>query len=682
MKPLFLFLLTGLLAIGSFAQGARQQQMLIGTSATPTWPALSAFSTNNFLDHFPGSSLNARWTSVTSGTGSVIVSDSNADMNAPASSAAFIYYNTKLDKTKSQLWTASISYPTSGVATVSPRFLSVLNGAGTPAADTSSNINSRSIFRFDYSNIGTADVAGPSYYNNSDVQTFWNAATPAWTTTYPGANFYALNPIRQDDYYIVGFEIDAPGSRWRTMGWAQTYTSGYSFSEGYRLFFLSDWVTWANTRSSADLWLSFGIPFNDDSAAHEGKLEWIRYSESVNNKVVDAWFDNSGTNGGKQQTRHYYSYDGYIYLPEDRTTYALALGGSTYDDLDISPPSAAWNGASTDYLAYQASGSVTTSSINMASATHTSPQNNTWTKSANNPVIILGADETFVGFPFLFKDNSDADSNKRWKILFSVKKTSDSKWRMHLATSPDPPTGATWTRQGVILDVGAGGAADEIAARDGIPIYYGGQWEVWYEGWNASGYTSLMRATGVNFTTLTKDGAGARITYQANGDTTLTASLTGRTVTVTSTTGFSIDGLVALCQSNVSGAAYNLSRVRKVISSTQLELYHGLDGWTTATPARIAQIDSVRYFSPRNVVKVGSEWWFYINVWGTFNVYDGTSYSAYRNQLQGLWKHSAANPTGAPPAIDFLSFPVAQPGFSTQDDQTVENMTLLMPPFN
>jgi hypothetical protein len=649
------------------------------------YPRLPAFSRNNFVDHFTGSSLDAsKWTAV----GSVTVTDSTADINPGANAAGFIYYNTKIDKTKSQLWMACINYVSASVATFSPPFLQLLNGASTPAADTHTNIAAKTLVKMDYENNGSADSIGPLYFSNAGTQTYWNDNTPAWTTTYPAANWHGSSPIRTNDYYVVGIEIDAVNSRWRTLNWGQTYTGGFTFNQGLRLFHLSDWVTWANTRdSSTGIWLVIGPAYNDDANAHELKVEWVRYAEAPANTVLDGWFDISSTTGPqatKAQTQHHWSYDGYIWVPQDRTTLALSVGGSTYDDLDISPTSAAFDGVSTDYLAYAAVGSVTASSINIASATHASPQNGTWTKSANNPLITLSAGESLLGFPYLFRDNVDADPNKRWKLLFSVKATADSKWRLHLATSPDPPTGATWTRQGVILDVGSAGAFDEQAARDGIPVYYNGQWEVWYEGWvpPASGWSiaKIGRATGPTLTALTKDGSGARISYAANADSTLTANLTGRTVTLSSTTGMLADGAIVLVHS-ATGTGYSYSRIRKVTDSTHVELYTGLDGFTTTLPDRAAQNDSVRYWSPRAIVQVGSQWWFYVNIWGPFQVYDGASYAAYRHQVGGVMISSDVAPAGATPVMDQLSFPGASPTNYGNATESVENMTLLNQPF-
>src|SRR5206468_4297902 len=163
--------------------------------------------------------------------------------NAPANSAAFIYKNVKLDKTKSQLWLAAVSAPTPGSTGFGLPLLSLLNGASAPAADTKANIDAKTLLRRVYA-AQSSDALLDSFWSSAGTQTYWDGTNAAWTTTYSTA-LKSLMPIQADDYYIVGLEIDGANSRWRLFSWNQSFrTAGtYDANQGSRLFAISDWVT-------------------------------------------------------------------------------------------------------------------------------------------------------------------------------------------------------------------------------------------------------------------------------------------------------------------------------------------------------------------------------------------------------------------------------------------------------
>jgi hypothetical protein len=325
-----------------------------------TWPTLPAFSSSNFLDHFPGSSLDAaKWAAVTTGTGAVTVTDSYVDMSAPAGSTAFVYYKTKLDKTKSQLWTICFSPQQAAAGGITSRVIQVMNGAGLPAADTNANIVARTLITGEWAVNSGRSVVGGRYYTNAGATRYHNTTTKAWEAAYPTGNDQLLLG-QADDYYIIGLEVDAPNSRWRLIGWCQAFvTPGtYTFEQGGRLFLLTDWVTWANTRDSTDLWLASGILANDTTTAHGLRIEWVRYAEALaGNNPVEAWIspskDTSGAPAGNHRIRRCYTYDGKVFIPQDRTTNTLDLGSAgAPDEFYLQDPCAASDGT-TDYLFYR-----------------------------------------------------------------------------------------------------------------------------------------------------------------------------------------------------------------------------------------------------------------------------------------------------------------------------------------
>lgn len=650
------------------------------------WPTLVTPSPANFLDHFDGSLDTSKWTALTSGTGAVTVTDSYLRMVAPAASAAAVYYNTKLDKTKSQLWQVCWAQQGIGGSGEGPIDLMLMNGGSAPAADTKANINAKTLVRSIWADIGVR-ANEVIYYDSGGTKQRWDPTTPAWASAFQ----VARSPLQDDDYYITVLELDGPNARWRVMGLGQAFaTAGtYAFDQGWRLFYLSDWVNWSATRSNTDVWLTLGSPFTDlTGSTVETRVEWVRYAEApAGNSVIDAFLaSKEGVAGvADHRIKHVYSFDGLSFVPQDRTTWALNLGaGGTVDDGELQRPRAVWDGASTDWLFYVGNdGTATGNTICVASATHAVPQNNTWTKYASNPILTFGAggadDETSLMSPAVVYDLDDTDSSKRWKMLYIGFRASDGKSQIMYATAPGP-TGP-WTKQGTVLALGSGGSYDEGSLWDPVIVRHAGQWEVWYEAHDATDQITLRRATGPSLGSLTKDTADYTMAL-ASAKQALTANLTsapGRTVTVGSTTGFVKDASVVLSQSNVK-EDYAFSKIRKIVSGTVLELYHGLTGFTTATPAKIWQRDGGKNRSPRVIVKVGDEWWFYTTFWDPWSfASDDASYGAL-DEAMYLGKHSGAGPADAIAAIVHEANPVAWRGFN-QDQRSHENMTLVDGPF-
>lgn len=647
-----------------------------------SWPTLDAPNAANFLDHFDSSLDTSKWTAVTSGTGAVTVTDSYLKCDAPANSAAFVYYNTKLDKTKSQLWLVCASHQIASAGPEGLMMLTVVNGASAPTADTTTNILAKTVIRrvLDASDTSIAE----EHWNSGGTRNWWNPATPAWQTS--AAN--SIPDARLDDYYIVGLELDGVNSRWRIFAVGQSFaTAGtYEFDQGWRLFALTDWVTWANTRSNTDLWLVLGMPFTNQTAASETRYEWVRYAQCASgNTAIDAWITSkTSISAANHRLRHLYSYDGLTFVPEDRTTWALNLGGAgSPDETEIERPCAVWDGGGTDYIFYTGANGSSVRTVCLASASRARPQNGPWTKFASNPIVNVGGaganDEQGARAGAVVLDLTETDSSKRWKMIYLGFKVSDGKSRLMYATAPYPT--ATWTKQGTIVDVGTGGSYDEGGCWDPVIVRYGDTWEVWYEAHTSADLISLRRATGTDLASLTKDTTD----YTAaapDAKQSLTANMSaapGRTVTVGDTSNFVKDASVVLSQSN-GGDDYGFSKIRKIASGTSIELYHGITGFTTTLPAKIWQRNGGRNRSPRNIVKVGSEWWFYVTLWDPWAfAADDATYGALVEEMY-LFSHSAEAPSGATATIQHHPSPVAWRGFNN-DERSHENMTLLNPPF-
>jgi hypothetical protein len=639
----------------------------------PTWPTLPPFSAANFLDHFDSLDT-SKWTAVTSGTGSVTTTDSYLQCNSPANSAAFVYYNTKLDKTKNQLWLICFDNHTLGAGVEGGQCFNILNGASAPAADTAANIVAKTVIRrvFDGGALSMQD----EHWNAGNTRNFWNASTASWGTGFADS----IANARADDYYIVGLEIDATNQRWRLLGLGRSFaTAGtYTFDQGFRLFSLTDWVTWANTRSNSDLWLVLGNPYTNMSGAREARIEWVRYAEGT---PIDAWVAaKTSFTGLDHRIRHLWSYDGLTFIPQDRTTWALNLGtAGGPDDEGLQGPCCVNDGGNTDYLFYSGFDGGNWR-ICAASATKARPQNGPWTKlGVMIPLGSAGAnDDRRTDRPFVICDQLESDPNKRWKMLYNGEKTADNKFRIMYATAPQ--ASGTWTKQGTVIDVGGVGSRDESQCVFPTIVYYNGIWEVWYEGKETGDPEYLLRATGADLASLTKDGVDYTAAV-ASATQSLTANLNtapGRTVTVADTSGFVQDASVLFSESTTMDN-YGYSKIRKVVSSTVLELYHGVTGFGTAYPAKIKQFSAARNRSPRAIVRVGSEWWFYLTVWEPFaQTADVGSYNPGCEEMH-LWKHSNTSPSAAIGVLQYHPSPVNLRGFN-DDQRSAENMTLLYSP--
>lgn len=640
------------------------------------WPTRAAASANNFLDHFPGSSLNARWTALTSGTGTVTVTDSYVSTASGATlGAAGLYLNTKLDKTKSQLWLACVSgQHLSGASNV----LEVVNKATAPVADTQANFTLNTRIAFWHLSGASSNGIWLVYYDSTHADQRWDGVTNAWVNGFGGS--LSVTPVKSDDYYILGLEIDAPGARFRMLAYGINSTGGYVFDQGPYLTAMTDWVLFSALETNTDLWLVIGSAYTDWTASREWRCEWVRYAEQGSAGPVEAWAASKNATGDNHQPRHYWSYDGLVFVPESRTGVALApqAGGTPagWEAGEIQAPSIAYDGVATDYLFYTGMDSSfpTVTGLGVAKAPHAIPQNGPWTRGASNPIIVTAADEDRVRYSFGFKDDLEPDPNKRWKLLFHSRVTATQKKRVNLATAPDPPDTSTWTRQGIILDVGGTGALDEGGPFDACcVVHVHGQWEVYYEALDAAGVSRVLRAYGPSLTSLTKDTTNVYAAKAANGATTLTANVTNsRTLTVASTTGFEADERINLSQQATSSDDYGVSRVRKVVNSTTLELYHALDGFTTTNPAHVRSARRIPFHEPRAYVRVGAEWWLYITTWGIFD--DDTVVGLSEDEEVRI--HSSARPGDAIPTIDELSYSIIPHDTLGIGRRSLENFSL------
>lgn len=667
---------------------------VLGTaSGKKTWPQLPALSANSFVDHFDAGSLDTtKWTAVTTGTGSVSLSDSNLVTDSVAANqAAFVYYNTQLNLSKSQLWMAcvksNVDWSTNGQL---GHCLRLLNGSSAPAADTTANINAKTLLELVFGVPSSTPTLMARYFSSGSVSEWWDATTPGFENPQT-TNGWLVSPVQSvNDYYVLGIEIDGVNSRVRMMCWGIAFaTAGTmpspTYNQGWRLTGLTDWVNWSSVRSSANVWLTLGHAVTDATGQATMEFEWVRYAEApAGNTVIDGWMVGHQNSATDAQTRHVYSYDGQIFIPQDRTSWAIPLG-STYDAVEAGDPCCVYDGASTDWLFYKSTSAVPAFSISVTSAAHVTAgtgQSGPWTKYASNPLISQGTsgayDDYQINAPFVVMDKNEPNPNFLWKMLYQGMRNSDRLWRILYATAP-APTGP-WTKQGLVIDVGTTGANDAGGCNFPVIVRYQGLWYVFYEGWDSARFSHLMWATGSTLGSLAKQGTQFSPTnvYQA-----LTANLNtapGRTVTVGNTAGFVKDAAVLFSQS-ANSDTWSSSRIRKIVSSTVLELYHGLTGFltTNSPPAEVIQVANCPNVVYRAIIldRTGT-WRFYLGWWEPFGASPlAPTYSAVYEEL-AYHTHTAASPVGAAPALQALPY-VTSRGFNN-DQESFENLTLLYSP--
>lgn len=547
----------------------------------------------SFFDHFT-SLDSARWGSLTSGSGSVTCTDSYVELNAPAvGDAAAIYYKTKIDTSVSQTIAACVSFRG---ALTSPIPFWIIDKATDPVAETATNYNPRRIF-----SVGTSDSVAM-------VLRYWDSggSLQKWSTSgtggsYSTANNYAVNPIVADDYYIVVFEIDGPGSKWRALAYGITAaTFGTAKDQGLVLAACTDWTTWANTRSISDgIWLVLG-DLDTTNTSGISRVEWVRHSDGTKQYA----FLNGKDDGGSYDIRRSWSFDGKFFVPEDRTS--TIATGDIKDQWCLDP------GAGTVYLFYKDNGTAGFT-------------NNVIVRSASTAGGSFGAPSTLFtapsghsfSFPCIVYTPWEA-AGYEYQMLLSDNDGTNQDLRLFTCATA---TG-TWTDRGIVLTHGASGD-DATFCTGPVILHRNGRYEVWYTGGaTVSGKNNVQQtgllATGPGLTsagagllTLTKDGVGTRLGIQDSVEA-LTANLTGNTASVASTTGFAVDQPIYFDQDSTQ-ANYVGAKVRKITTNTSIEFYPKATGLLTASSAKVYGAGAGNQ-QIRNIFRVGSEWWLYMCV--------------------------------------------------------------------
>lgn len=602
-------------------------------------------------EHF--ASALGNWTAITDGDGTVTVADSAAKMEMFGAAGGCGIYRA-LPHTKDHIFAACVR---NSQQNPSVR-LRILDKATAPVVESNTTINGYECFVLDFY-VGSTTRGRMYYRDTGGTPQFWNNSTFAWTTTAVDG----VPSVQFDDSHIIGYQWDATNARLRLF-WINV-SSGTTQTEacGPKLFGLTDWVNLSSIRgaTSSTLWISLGHIFNNNAATGTCYVEWTRIDDGA--KILCA--TNQAPSQGPYNQKLWESYGGRFWLPSGAAPQRTSL--ITYAGLQ------SWCAYHTQFSAgiqedngdlwHFFNGKATSGGANSIGVTKSTDGGLTWTPYASNPIITDGtASLAHMGCA---KDMLEPDANKRYKIVVTAQSGGTEEIRLYTAAQPDT---TSWTLEGVIAEPD-GDSALGYGGTWMNPIHFNGEWLFISIGGGISTGEWLWRGPRLTVADLKKSPISLGLGAQNVSQVPSAISSTSRVVTVPDTTGFAEDGMV-LIDDDTSVNDWAINRVRKVLSGTELELYHRTPGYASgctinqADAGRIALM-AIRYDSDRR------EWCFYITPFGWFFHYDNGGAVDARAEITGLAVSSS--PLVAP-TIDWFDTP--QPWLARNDNQrSSENMT-------
>ncbi len=587
------------------------------------------------LEHFPGTSAPAGFTSVTSGNGQMCmnataVAGSGGSCTAATSGedwletstpgattdAAFVYRTAPVSFSESRIYWLTVRGATAG------GWYFWLN-EGVPVAGTNAatfGATGKALLRITSQNSGL-NIGVDRYANDaSRTRTQWNAGTNAWAAPTVNAATITLTT-----YTKVGIEIDGPNRRWRAHVVGQTGTAQTPDASLYQTT-LTDWVLFSFHEGGTvfcnptcgTTYLAWGEPLTDAVQA----TAFAELYEEHDGTKIPMWSNgrNAGGTWAIHQNHGYADANGVPrFVPTDRAAVLSVGGAATWDEQQVKDPYVIQDGANF-IMMYGGSNAAGKFQVGCASA---SSADGPWTKCPNNPMAALSAgtsqDQTLN--PTLVKDEAEPDANKRWKMIYVGADTaSPIKFRVFIRTCAQPPTNAAcdtaaeWSAATQIVDVGSASAIDEMGWGRVLPMRLGATLYLF------GGVRNIVAAAPENrqesyATTsdrwltsgaITKSGTVTNPSLVAASRTATTAAVTtaSRTLTVSATAGFSRDDMIVVDDDATSGNYY-VSRVLRVASSTSLVLYHELNG-TVSNIASGAVVTRPNGFQQIDVGPIGT----------------------------------------------------------------------------
>ena len=611
------------------------------------------------FEHFDGVSLPVPWTALTNGSGTITVADSNVigTTTAVAGSAAAMYK--PFDRSRNQI----VYHAWRCTATAPAARLWLLSRATPPIAEPRATITARQLFQTtNYVTSGKRYIR-LQHRNAAGAALNWSSSTNVWSSSGTVLSMPQVTPF--DDYVLTGMEWDAKRARARMFALHVASGTAFNLVSGPRLMALTEWVSFVDMQRGNDptFWLLIGWPETDFSAAGSWFTEYV--AESWGERI-EAWANQKGKVSAKYNIKHHWGYDLGLgtWLPETRDNVAIGPTGTGYDGFQVQWGSVLLDDDRTYAMTYSAK-PTSTGKISIALATAPTADG-PWTKFAGNPIItqVTGSNRDQLTHSVLVKDYFEATEAKRYKMLCTgVRSSGTSRTVLYTAALRTGP----WTYEGEIIPTDA---VETSLSYRGAPLWYHGRWHLYYDA-SVAGVGVSRRASGKRLEVggLEKDGVNAMFDGDSSAESNVTA-VAGRVCTLVSTAGFARDQVV-LYDNNTSADQYGLSRVRKVLSETQLELYHSMPGATATGQLRTANRGSE---AVQRVLRLGSGFGW---ITTAFKVFTSNPALGAHHEMTAL-RRSATLP--GTPTIDWIAAPLALLG-GWNNAVSEENLRLLSKPY-
>ncbi len=622
----------------------------------------------SYVHHFTGSALDtALWTAITAGTGTVTVGNGYVECNKAANTdGAAVYLNQQIDKTKNQVFAWAINQ-TNAVNFGGP---TIIEKSTAPVCENNTAFDPRVRMKMTFSTQSTVLGLAINYYNSAHTLQYWNPSSNVWQTT--GVN--AAVAYEVGNYWTGFLETDATLG-WR-MGILANGITGATWSFGQqggnvRLVTLTDWVSWASLEATTSLWLVFGMNVTI-SVAPVWRMEWFRYADGARDYVM---CNQKSAASGNYSLRPYRHYGDYFCIPKDRSTDAVAA--------DARLPFMFQDDDGTIAVIYMTAGT----GIKMSTST-------TGVEGTFSAVGTIAANpgttkRNTCADAALYKDWTEPDPNQRYKLFISCLNAGPPyEARIYYAYSATLTGTYTWYNNGsgiddsFVLGLGTSGQPDEGGVDCPRILPTNGGFTMIYSGLKNGSALLEAQPCFATAPTLTNGGSWTRgsLPLFAHGaiTTEITASLDGKSATVTSTTGFVADAAFVIGQDGTTSDNHSAGRIRVVTDSTHLEFYATLRDFNTTKPARIRQWDS----SPRidfTAIKwdVNLQKWITLaTVYQWFNLDSPTIVAHYESTAL----LTADSPTGTWVMDYLLSPPIPTTYYSGQ--RSVENPAIITRPIS
>jgi predicted GH43/DUF377 family glycosyl hydrolase len=431
----------------------------------------------------------------------------------------------------------------------------------------------------------------------------------------------------------------------------------------------------ASSASNGDQVFLFFDDFNADAAGDfSGNSKWNVYKEANTKIEVQNEYTNYGYYNGYDTAQGDGHYKIGAFVPDNS-----GLNSEKYHGNPVLAGGSGWEVMVKDpyilkvgdiYYLYYSGFNGTYYQIGLA----TSQDGIHFAEEAGNPVLRAGSgwEAGGVSFPVVYYDQGEANSAKKWKMLFGgAADALAGPWEIGYAYSAD---GISWTKYSgnPVLHRGLSGTWDDLAALTGDLVKNGDTYYLYYGGLNES--TSKWQgglATFADFEgSYTKSPSNPILQRRINATQNLTsqANSGSKIISVADTSVFSANEPVYINSADTGADNDEMNRIVSIDSPTQMTLQNNLArNYPTGSV-----ISSFIHGSlmPRNVSYENGLW----KMWGTgFQSYDADIHmretSFYASSADGLnWSVSNSNS----PLLGIMTL-----GSGEWDSTSTENPVLL-----